>query len=195
MGEHIIMEERIMTEEYDKLMWDIAEKIKDSTLPLKDSISILEVLKQDIIMNSGAVIINGKPLVKTNEPVVKKQEYFEIPDNIHLDCDGDILFNDKKQVLSSDEKGGLFNVYNASYGHDSYTKDFVLVPCKREDLKWGDTAYFSDDQYEFDDKEYYGKVLDEDRMVYIGCDENVIIDDIDHEYWYKIVKRSEVERT
>ena len=107
---------------------------------------------------------------------------------------GDILFNNNKQVLYVNDNEGVYGVTGGSHS-DDYKKDFVWVPCKREDLKVGDTAYRTNDiDYGFSDEGLVCKILDEERYVYISDNEDIIVLPYDYKYWFKLVHKNEVER-
>jgi hypothetical protein len=55
----------------EEAMNTVAKTLSDAKLPVSDIISILEVLKFDVIMNSG-VVERGKPLEQAQE--VKKDD-------------------------------------------------------------------------------------------------------------------------
>ena len=55
------MEKEIL-DKHKELMEGIAKEIKKSRLSNSSVIGILEILKTDIILNKGCVIIDGKPL-------------------------------------------------------------------------------------------------------------------------------------
>jgi len=127
---------------------------------------------------------------KNNKPV-----FFDVPENITLDFGGNILFNYGRQRLWVDKisHDSTYDVFSFQIQKDSFTTDFVLVPCEREDLKCDDTAYRTNkDENDFLDTRGYCKILNEkehayvvDRHVFVGSGYKWL-------YWYKVVKRSEV---
>jgi len=125
----------------------------------------------------------------------ERQEYYEIPDNIKLNISGNIIFNNRKSLLQARSKNG-YNVYTDDFKQNSFTSGFVLVPCKRKDLKNGDTAYFGscDNTYNhFGDLIYYCKILNNKEYICVGGDRYVSVSDTTWDRWYKVVPRSEVE--
>ena len=123
----------------------------------------------------------------------------EIPKEIKLDCWGNIIFNNNKQLLY--EENGEFSV-NTADRIKSYNKLFVMVPCDFEDLAVGDTFVkrYEDvivgEGIEVDFFVY--KVLKNKRFCGTSLyDEGVSVFSYD-EYnpnldYFKVVKRSEVK--
>ena len=79
-------------------------------------------------------------------------------DELQLDAFGDGLFigfNENKQVL-----GSYDGLYTVDIIDDYFNKvQCYLQPCKREDLKAGDTAFISKSDY-FDNLDMYYKIID-----------------------------------
>ena len=132
----------------------------------------------------------------------EQKDYLEIPEEIKLDKDGEIIFNDGKQLLF--EENGEFTVYTIWSVWISKSNSFCLLPCEFEDLAVGDTAFreikFSTEE-DFKSIYFYCKILSGKRFVFINDgvhDDGEImrttyINDTPYKQWYKVVKRGEVE--
>jgi hypothetical protein len=91
-----------------------------------------------------------------------------------------------KQVLYFDHHSETFGV-RALMGLDLIPCD--LIPCKREDLKPGDTAFRDDEgSPDFDDLELYCKILNDRRHVGVH-DYGVSFSSNEWNYWWKVVPR------
>lgn len=110
---------------------------------------------------------------------------------IHTNGDGlYISFNDNKQLLCfSKESFGVFPMNSNCYNK----VQCKLTPCKREDLKEGDTAVFipkeMKDLFEKQpfDTANYCKILDYQKYVYVIDDEGIETNfDNDAYFWYKV---------
>jgi len=81
--------------------------------------------------------------------------------------------------------------YMVSGFDKQYLVDCVLIPCKREDLKPGDTAFRTSltvEDEDFNELFYYCKIKNNNR--YACIDDGSTADlDIDYEYWYKVVQK------
>jgi len=111
-----------------------------------------------------------------------------------VEARGQILFNHNKQLLNVNEKG-LYTVEGVRMldHYVDYSKDFVWVACKREDLKVGDTAYRSDvADTQFSYTQQVCKILCAKTYVCMPHDESVIaINDLCYASWYKLVRKDE----
>lgn len=97
-----------------------------------------------------------------------------------------ISFNEKEQVLFySDGQYGVINLDNICLAK----VQCKLTPCKREDLKAGDTAFFSEtfrlDDTMLSDKGRYVKILI-NKAVKINKSGEIIFDRQCHNHWYKV---------
>ena len=111
-----------------------------------------------------------------------------VPDCIKIDCNCEdtgalgIAFNDFKQVLYIDN--GLYMV------GESEQRMFVkckLTPCKRDELRLGDVAHYSDDELdEINEDENYCVILDDDRHVFINGANSACVSCRTFGFWYKV---------
>ena len=144
----------------------------------KEALKELEEIKKRMDVLEGII----------NKPEVK---YYDIVTPV--DGDGDILFNSNKQLLCGVD--GLYAVVPNKNGFKAQSKDFVWVPCKREDIKMGDTFYCTDlDNKDFSNKERVKKALkgEAGKYCYLTGDEDIRVYSDDWEYYYKLAKRSEL---
>ena len=109
-----------------------------------------------------------------------------------VDEQGDILFNDNRQILFY--SSGLYDVLST----ESYNKDcrseFVWIPCKREEMVAGDTAYGKLDENEaFDEPPYrVCKIINNIQHVKVFDDRDIMVGDIytdNFKDWYKLVRK------
>ncbi|SBV91771.1 hypothetical protein [uncultured Dysgonomonas sp.] len=97
-----------------------------------------------------------------------------------------IGFNDNTQLLGycADRWVAYPNIYN-----DNKKVQCKLTPCKREDLKNGDTAFISDtfrlDDSMLSDRGRYVKIIG-DKAIKINKKGEPIYDNAFHNYWYKV---------
>lgn len=100
-----------------------------------------------------------------------------------------IGFNDNKQFLGYNSETNQWMVFTHV---DCLEKvQCKLTPCKREELKKGDTAYFSnktDPEFndDFDSTFFYCKILSDEKFANINNDEGVGIGDRRDFNWYKV---------
>ena len=144
---------------------------------------------------------NHKGIIEHDKPYCKplQKELILVPDCIKIEgeCTGGdglgIVFNKGKKVLSYDGKG-FYNVNSRTlrigeFGN-AFELDFIqckLTPCKREDLKEGDTAFCSNDELEEIDKlKNYCKILDDYTNTYIDNDRSPILESYEYDNWYKV---------
>lgn len=118
--------------------------------------------------------------------------YRFIPESIPEDHNyGDnlcIAFNNRQQSLfywngqyAVDNLITVFAIYK-----DAEKVQCKLTPCKREDLKAGDTAYQTDIKNpKFDALMNYCKILDNGKYAY-SSDPNITVSQVDYDYWYKV---------
>lgn len=134
--------------------------------------------------------------------------YFEVYGHCSFSEFGNILFNDKRQLLST--VNGSYRVLGKNSGQfKDYHSSFVWVSCAREYLKFGDTAYHSDIKLDsepyFTDSSKVVKILDSEVYCYVchGCFlgkrdndvhvyDNIIVSNIRDKYWYKLVRKSDL---
>ncbi len=117
-----------------------------------------------------------------------------VPENIKFEEYGDgdmlgIIFNDGKQSLSYEESSDyVVTGFTSSLKYNGQCK---LIPCKREDLKTGDTAFKTNMRNtSFSDINNYCKILNESDYVYI-VGKGVLTNNAVWEYWYKVVRCDE----
>lgn len=97
-----------------------------------------------------------------------------------------IGFNDNTQLLGycADRWVAYPNIYN-----DNKKVQCKLTPCKREDLKNGDTAFISDtfrlDDSMLSDRGRYVKIIG-DKAIKINKKGEPIYDNAFHNHWYKV---------
>ena len=125
---------------------------------------------------------------KEEEPI--EERYERVPDNIHFDPDGDLLFNDDKQVLY--ERHGEYGVWNAFSVSE---EERFLVPCEHSELELGDVAYSLKSFRYKDALESYKVILKEDLYAYVShaTDVTVVSLQFNHGNWYKVMTRQEIE--
>lgn len=152
-----------------------------------------KVMKNYLKIDGKKIELSDKTARNLKEQFVSKDVL--VPDCIKIGKEGDgdnlgILFNGNKQVLNwAEQHEGIYNVYYAGIGKDKLY-DIIqckLIPCKREDLKPGDTAYRTDGlNPEFSELTKYCKILSLDKIVSVSL-ESVIISLLHWNYWYKVV--------
>lgn len=131
-----------------------------------------------------------KELKELKEQVkTESEDTILVPENIKLEtgcgaCDRlGLVFENKKQTLTY--HNGVYNVDRTCEG------DFVqckLTPCKREDLKPGDTAFRTDSSTtNFTILYHYCKIISDTKYAYISG-ENTRVRSISFKYWYKVEK-------
>lgn len=124
------------------------------------------------------------------EQINKQNDELDVPTNIMLDRDGDIIFPNEKQVLCCLEKGENYCISEGCIPKANHAQEFKLVRCKREELKRGDTAVRSDAEKDVL-KELYNwcKIINEEEQVYIGFKSDVSISSVHYAYWWKLVRK------
>lgn len=142
-----------------------------------------DMSKQEKIEQIEATIVKLQKQVED----LKKVEYY--PCVTPVDEDGNIWFNNNTQCLfiGMDD---LWCVKSDGWGGDDCSKSFVWVPCKREDLKAGDTAYRTDHPEDvfFNNKTSVCKVLGEGKIVYISSN-GVFVTESTLRLWHKLVRK------
>ncbi|WP_101690701.1 hypothetical protein [Dysgonomonas massiliensis] len=133
------------------------------------------------------------------------KDFIKVPESIGIYKDytifnkrhGDGLFigfNEDKQALGVDVVNGVYVVKSVGRLEQTDKVQCYLQPCKRDDLKSGDTAYFFE---KGDDSKFmlaiclivgYCKILDYQTYVYIlnGIDIETNVDN-DSYNWYKLI--------
>ncbi|MDR2004091.1 MAG: fibrobacter succinogenes major paralogous domain-containing protein [Prevotella sp.] len=104
-----------------------------------------------------------------------------------------IGFNNNKQLLGCNSGKGIYVVL--ANNNNTFEKvRCKLIPCKREDLKAGDTAVFNDEIINDSSKEVlcdgsiYSKIQDHRASAYVIDDRGIEINlDNDGYFWYKAV--------
>ena len=136
-------------------------------------------------------------LEKNKEKIETKERREFFPCKTPIDENGNILFNNNKQILEIDNQEEVFNVFSNTLEYADHSNNFVWIPCRRARLKLGDTAYRTDDEYEdFTKPRRVCKILDNECYVFIhGFGEvgQVVIDNEEYEYWYKLINKEELE--
>jgi hypothetical protein len=115
-----------------------------------------------------------------------------------VDRNGDIIFNNNKQILTYDILNKTFQVF-ALYGDFDRNRNssFEWVKVDRKDLKAGDTAYrtdFNHDKVDFTDIYYKCKILDEQEHVFVSVSGGVLVTNLPYKYWYKLVEVKEEQK-
>lgn len=98
-----------------------------------------------------------------------------------------IAFNNSTQLLNYNSK---LNTWGVSPLHSIYEKvQCKLTPCKRKDLKPGDTAFISEtfrlDDSMLLDRGRYVKIIG-DKVIKINKKGEPIYDNVFHNHWYKV---------
>lgn len=127
------------------------------------------------------------------ERIIKADDIKTYPVKHSVGSKGEILFNGCKQSLTVNSQG-LYIVYSVNCDANlyiDYSVAFVWIPCKREDLNVGDTAYRTD--MEILDNEATGicKILNNDEYVSVDGKETYL-GRSNWNNWYKLVKKSEL---
>lgn len=146
--------------------------------------------------------IDGKKIELSEETARNLKEQFEVKEDILVpDCvkiedtglNGDglgILFNNNKQSLCwSEGYNGIYRVIIAGLSGDKLAASVQckLIPCKRGDLKPGDTAFRTDKLHsDFSELERYCKILSTKEEAHIYY-ESIIAGNLSWTYWYKVV--------
>lgn len=126
--------------------------------------------------------------VENFEKKVKK-DFVAVPEGVEVNRDGDIIFNKGRQLLYIAKD--LPAISNLSFRTNCADR-FVLVPCKREDLKSKDTAFRSDDENpEFKSLVYWCKIQDEKHHAYISKTD-MKVSSAPWIFWWKLVPKTEV---
>ena len=100
-----------------------------------------------------------------------------------------IPFNNSKQVLSFED--GVYHVMGTtSFTENTHKLKCDLIPCRREDLNAGDTAFRSDSKDpDFKALGLYCIILNEREHVFASYSGHVIVSDGPFKYWWKVVPR------
>lgn len=159
--------------------------MKENDMAAEIGRAILESKSKGVSMNKAEKIEQIKATIaKLQQQVddLEKVEYY--PCVTPVDEDGDIIFNGNQQVLST--SSDIW--YVACNREDDSSDKFVWVPCKREDLKAGDTAYRKNFEEGFDCLRSVCKILDTVNHVY--CLKNSVkVRRGDYAFWYKLVRK------
>lgn len=150
----------------------------------------LEVKNATIDLENGYTVVEygEKEIYDINKDIL-------VPDNIEIHRYPNANFGDNLWVL--------FNGINQALGFNSDTNQWIvssmlsgyskakckLTPCKREDLKAGDTAFFSDitEPIDISNSGCYCKILDYQHCVYALEDGGIEVNfDNDGFDWYKV---------
>ena len=130
-----------------------------------------------------------KELAELKASIKKETKVEGDPCVTPVNCRGDILFNDNKQTLSIDR--GLYNVSSYSVGYEDCKDQFVWIPCEREDLEEGDTAFRTNSLTPiFPDLGLVCKILDAKKDVSVSSDEDTYVMKSSWDYWYKLIPKN-----
>lgn len=150
-------------------------EVKNATIDLENGYTVVEYGEKE----------NMYILVPDNIGIYKWVGYgsYEAGDKLHIG------FNNNTQSLgySSKNKGSYYVVYPV-FGDWEKIK-CKLTPCKREDLKSGDTALFSDitEPIDISNSGCYCKILDYQHYAYALEDGGIEVNfDNDGFDWYKV---------
>ena len=113
-----------------------------------------------------------------------------------VDEEGDILFNDNRQVLFY--SNGLYDVVSTESYWEDCKQEFVWIPCKREEMIAGDIVYAKHDENETFDKPYrVCKIINNTQHVKVFDDKDISVSiDFDYghyNYWYKLVRKKDLK--
>ena len=129
-----------------------------------------------------------KELAELKASIKKESTVESYPCVTPIDSSGDILFNGDKQSLYIDE--GLYSVCSNPSGYQNCKDEFVWIPCKREDLEEGDTAFRTNKlNHVFSDLGIVCKILDTRKYIFVGRDEELNVASGNWNYWYKLVRK------
>lgn len=124
----------------------------------------------------------------------EEEEYVEIPDNINLNCNGYILSNNRKRSLEWNYLAKDWISVPYRNKKKKYLDRFLLVPCEREEINPGQTAFRCHiEDPDFDCLLNYCMILDDERYVYMSGG-SVMVNSDSWEYWWKLVRRKQVEK-
>lgn len=141
-----------------------------------------------------ALAKDGKKWNETTLQIEDIQKDILVPDSIGLykqnaynGGDGILIgFNDNKQLLAFNTETEQWVVKSNKY---STRVQCQLTPCKREDLKSGDTAFFSEtsllDNSMLSDLGRYVKIIGH-KAIKINKKGEPIYDNTFHNHWYKV---------
>ena len=120
---------------------------------------------------------------------LKTSDCLQIPSNIELDSDGDILFNEGKQVLHIGY--GLIEINSDNAKFNDYSDEFELEPIDFEDIKCGNTIVVVDDEDDEDILINWHKVDERKRGIFINDGKNYKLDtyELQYENTYKVVRK------
>ena len=126
---------------------------------------------------------------KFGENLTKQGNCLDIPEDIKLDSDGDIIFNDGRQVLHISY--GLIAISNESTGFNDYSDEFELQSIEFEDIKCGDTIVVVDDEDDEDILINWHKVDERKRGIFINNGKNYKLEthELQYENTYKVVRK------
>ena len=135
-------------------------------------------------------------LEKNNQNNENKKYYnCETP----VDEQGDIIFNENRQVLFYSSDSGLYDVLSTaeSSNLEDCKQEFLWIPCKREEMIAGDTAYGKLYENEsFDEPYRVCKILNNTEHVKVFDDRDIMVGDIHTDncrYWYKLVRKDDLK--
>lgn len=137
--------------------------------------------------------IADKAIKEIKEVAEEKQKSVPVPDSRMISTRGNIIFPNKKQVLTV--HNGLFEVPVCPDGAVDCSDGFVLVPCKREDLVEGDTAFMSDkEDTGFGWLGGWCNILDDKRYCYITGGDGVLVGTGGCKFWWKLKRKEETQK-
>lgn len=152
-------------------------EVKNATIDLENGYTVVEYGEKEI------------EVIKKDILVPENIKIFQIPSSAYCSNYGDCLF------IAFNEDKQLLGYCNEAYCVEPRSKCFLdkvqckLIPCKREYLKAGDTALFSDitEPIDISNSGRYCKILDYQHYAYAledgGIEVNLDNDGFD---WYKI---------
>lgn len=170
----------------------------DSCMPLEDSSKSIEDFdmtdEQEVLAAKYGLITIVPPVNFKSKKIINFDNtvYYDVFAKTPLSNEGNILFNERKQVLFIDR--GYFAVYVVESGFDDFSSNFVWIECDRNQLEVGDVAYRTDLEFtEFNYLPQLCAILNEHKCVFIRNElermGEVIVDDVKYEHWFKLIPR------
>ena len=152
-------------------------EVKNATIDLENGYTVVEYGKKEVQAINNYILVPENIGIYTVKAPANKERY----------GDGLLIgFNGYRQMLGYDSINQIYVVSQKDYLEIAQCK---LTPCKREYLKAGDTAFFSDitEPIDISNSGCYCKMLDYQHYVYAledgGIEVNLDNNGFD---WYKV---------
>ncbi|MCP3684392.1 MAG: hypothetical protein GY861_17070 [bacterium] len=152
----------------------------------------MEESTKDMIEHLEKIESEAKELREKIEEKESRKTVTLVPKSIkiiHTPDVGDglgIAFNEGKQFLFHGKE--YYEVWGVNSRNPIQCK---LIPCKKDDLNVGDTAFCCGYTPNFADLGGYCKILELGKFAYIDGNEAVHVTSCEVEHWWKVVKETE----